>query len=427
MIYYLNILQSFLLFLIIAKEFKLMGKFNLKKVFALTAMCFASIAGLTGCGKGSNVFKIGYFGQMNDSGDGQIQRNVIDLFVEKWNNEGTLNGAKVERIFYDNTNNGTQDTEMSIKAAQKLISQDNVNVIIPAQLSNIIQATGQIINDAEILDIGLGLSNTWMVQGWDYVYRSALNNDYQVPCMAETFTEMNQKDIALLYQNTDNCLTFRDSFKAAMAKGNINVIAEEMLPAECGTGVTGQCTKVINANPDAIFITAMGGSFGAVIKQLRQLSYEGMIYIGQILTTTEVESIGVEEVNGVSMFSPYIAYSNVEDCTDPFCKDVLQKYYDKYKIVPGSDMIYKTWDAMLLIENAVVAAKSLDPKVIQPVIKTLKFQGCAGTMDFTRGSNECYFGARAWVYTGNGASGGPTLLADWLANTELSSKIKKTK
>ena len=158
------------------------------------------------------TLKIGYIGNMTDS-DCEIQLNVIKLFMEKWNNEGTFYGAKVELVPYDNGNNGVQDTEMSIKSAQKLISSDKVQIIIPAQLSNIIQATGELINSAKVLDIGLGLSVTWMQQGWDYVYRSALCNDFQIPSITATMTELNQKNIALLYANTDNCLTFRDSLK----------------------------------------------------------------------------------------------------------------------------------------------------------------------------------------------------------------------
>lgn len=397
----------------------------IRKLFVLLLLVFVGI--LVGCGsKEEETLKIGYFGNLPEAGDCLVQRNTIKLFVEKWNKEKTFGDVTVEYYEYDNTNNGAQDTEMSIKAAQKLINQDQVDIIISAQLSNIIQATGQLINDAEVIDIGLGLSATWMQQGWDYVYRTALNNDYQVPGMTAKMKELNQNDVALLYQNTDNCLTFRDTFKAEAAKSGLNIVADEMLPAEGGTGITGQVTKAINSNPDCIFITAMGGSFGTVVKQLRQSGYKGMIYLGQPLTTTEVDSIGSEEVNGVAMFSPYIAYNRVEDCKNEFCKNVLQAYYDKYGTCPQTDMIYKIWDAMLLIENAVKAAKSTDAKEIQTVIKTLKFQGCAGTMDFTRGSNECYFGAQAWVYTGQGVAGGPTLLEDWL-KTDLSSKVKMTK
>ena len=377
------------------------------------------------------TLKIGYFGNMTDS-DCVIQQNVIKLFMKKWNNEGTLYGAKVELVAYDNGNNGAQDTEMSIKSAQKLISSDKVQVIIPAQLSNIIQATGDIINSAKVLDIGLGLSATWMQQGWDYVYRPALCNDFQVPSVTTTMNQLNQKNIALLYANTDNCLTFRDTFKVNCEKDGINIVAEEMVASAttggsqgAGTGVTGQITKAIQSNPDAIFITVMGNEFGTLIKQIRQAGYKGMIYIGQNLFSEEIESIGDEEVNGVIMCSPYVTYSNVEDCKNDFLRAILQAYQDEYGVCPGSDMIYKTWDAMLLVENAVLAAKSIDPETMQKAISTLKIEGCAGTMDFTTGSNECYFGARAWVYTGQGAAGAPVLLEEWL-ESDLADKIVVT-
>lgn len=375
----------------------------------------------------SQTLKIGIFHE-SAAANNRLQTEVIQMFVDKWNNEGTLYGAKTELIEYDNTSNGAQDTEVSIKCAQKLINSDHVQVIIPGALSNITQATGAIINDYEVLDIGLGLSSTWMQQGWDYVYRAALCNDNQIPSITATMNSLNQKTVSLLYMNTDNCLTFRDSLKADCEKNGINVIHEDMINSD-GTyvtgGITGQVTNSINSNADCVFITAMGNCFGTIIKQLRQQGYKGMIYIGQVLSAVEVESIGNEEVNGVIMCSPYVMYDKVEDCSDEFVKNVLQEYYDKYNKMPIDDQVYKTWDAMLLVENAVLTAKSVDPKDLQNAISSLKFEGCAGTMDFTQGTNECYFGARAWVYTGQGSAGAPTHLEDWL-QSDLSTKINIT-
>lgn len=371
------------------------------------------------------TFVVGYFGNLPDLGDCMIQRNVIKLFVDKWNNEGTFFGATVKYVEYDNANNGDQDTEMSIKDANKLISQDHANVIIPAQLSNIIQATGNIINDAEVLDIGLGLSTTWMNQGWDYVYRSALNNDFAIPSVAATMKSLNQKNIALLYQNTDNCLTYRESLKAAIANEGLNLVVDEMITTEGGTGNNGQVAKVISTNPDCVFVSGMGDTYVPIVNLLRSSGYDGIIYLGQSLMATEAQAIQKEFINGVACFSMYLAYDNIDDCKDEFVKDVLQQYYDAYGVVPMSDMTYKIWDAMLLIENAVLEAKSLDPTVIQPAIKNLKFQGCGGTMDFTTGSNECYFSTRPWVYTGTTSAGGAMLFNDWI-NSEFAEGFRIT-
>ena len=374
------------------------------------------------------TLKIGLVSSLADN-TGRLHQEVINLFIEKWNTEGTLYGANVELVAYDNMNNGAQDTEMSIKSVQKLVSSDKVQVIIPGQLSNIIQSVGDIINGSKTLGIGLGLSATWMEQGWEYMYRPALNNNYQVPSVTATMKSLNQQNIALLYENTDNCLTFRDSLKAAADADGISIVCDEMLAIGAGgsasaggTGLTGQITSAINSNPDAIFVTAMGGNFGTVIKQLRQSGYKGMIYIGQILVTSEVDSIGDEEVNGVVMCSPYVSYENYEDCTNDYVKSCLKAFYDKYGYCPTDDQFYKMWDAMLLIENAVLAAKSIDAEAMQAAISTLVIDGTAGTMDFTTGSNECYFGARAWVYSGQGAAGAPMVLEDWL-ETDLADKV----
>jgi len=396
----------------------------MKKLLVL-CLTLLMLVGLCGCKKEEEkeVLKIGLSTALSDNGDGKLQKEVVDMFVEKWNKENTF-GFQVEFVAYDNMNNNAQDTEMSIKNTNKLINQDEVDIIISGQMSNIIQATGQLIEDAGIIDIGLGLSDTWMKQGWKYVYRTALNNAYQVPSFTVSMKSLNQKTVSVLYANTDNSLTYKDSFKSACETAGIKVVAEEMISLD-GTGISGQINSAIKVNPDCIFVTTNGGGFGTVVKQLRQAGYKGIIYLGQNLSATEVDSIGVEELNGVVMCSPYITYTSVDDCTNEYIKNVLSTYQAKYGTCPFTDMIYKAWDACLLIENAVKAAKSNDPAKIQAAISTLKFEGCAGTMDFTTGSNECYFAARAWVYTGNGSGGAPVVMEDWLTS-DLAKKIVLT-
>lgn len=392
---------------------KLVSKL-LALLLTVTMICGSFVAVAEGTDLSGQTLTIGLVSSLADS-TGQLHQEVINLFVDKWNSEGTLYGANVKLVPYDNMNNGTQDTEMSIKCVQKLINSDHAQIIIPGQLSNIIQAVGDLINENEVVGIGLGLSSTWMEQGWDYMYRTALNNNFQVPSVTATMNSLNQKDIAVIYANTDNCLSFRDSLKAEAEKAGINIVAEEMIPDGGGTGITGQITTAVNSNPDAIFITAMGGYFGTVIKQLRQAGYKGMIYIGQILLTSEVDSVGADEVNGVIMCSPYVSYSNVEDCQNEYIHECLQQFYDKYGYCPMDDQFYKMWDAMLLIENAVKEAKSVDSAAVQQAISKLVIDGTAGTMDFTQGTNECYFGARAWVYT---VGGSPVALEDWIESPE---------
>jgi len=409
----------------------------MKKIIALLLVMVMTLCLFAGCSTGGNddikydengnpdfsgkTLKIGLFTSLSDS-TGRLHEDTIKFFMDKWNKEGTLYGAKVELVAYDNTNNGAQDTEMSIKCAQKLIGQDKVQVIIPGQLSNIIQATGGIINDAEVLNIGLGLSPTWMQQGWKFVYRPALSNDNQIPSIIAAMNNLNQKKIAHLYENTDNCLTLRDALVASCKTAGIDVAVDEMLASGAGTGITGQITKALQANPDAIFINAMGGSYGTVVKQIRQAGYKGMIYCGSVLTAAEVESIGAEEVNGVLTCVPYVTYNNVEDCKNEYLYNALKAFNDKMGYCPYDDQFYKMWDAMLLVEKAVLASKSLDPVEMQKVISTLTIEGCAGTMDFTKGTNECYFGARPWVYSGQGAAGGPMVLEDWL-KTDVAKNI----
>lgn len=398
----------------------------MKKVLVVMLVAFVALTTVFANGKqevNTNKLKIGMFSSITDS-SGRLQKETIELFVDKWNREKTFGDIEVEFVAYDNTNNGIQDTEMSIKATQKLLYEDKVQILIPGQMSNIIQATGEFINSEKVIGIGLGLSATWMQQGWDYLYRAALNNDYQVPSLTKAMTDLGQKNVAILYANTDNCLTFRNNFIKACDDAKIKVTGEQKV-ADGESNLTGPIANLLKTNPDCIFVTFMGGNFGAAIKQIRQLGYEGTIYIGQNLHATEVESVGAEDLNGVIFCSPYVTYTKLEDCTNAYIGNALKLFSDKYNYVPVDDQFYKAWDACLIIEEALKVAKSTNTDEINKAIKTLKIEGCAGLMDFTTGSNECYFAARPWVYTGQGSAGAPVVMEDWL-KTDLVKQIKLT-
>ena len=136
----------------------------------------------------TGTFKIGAFSSLNDL-DGNMITQAIDLYAKRTNAEGGLLGAEVIPIYYDNPDNSTEN---AVKIVQKFIDIDKIDVCIPSQLSSCILACGELLNKAKIPSYGLGLSPTWMAQGWEYLYRPTLNTDFSVPQIVKLAKKLNQ-------------------------------------------------------------------------------------------------------------------------------------------------------------------------------------------------------------------------------------------
>jgi len=339
-------------------------------------------------------FKIGAFSSLLDL-DGEMITKAVDLYAKNTNAAGGLMGAKVVPVYYNNPE-GT--TENAIKITQTLINNDKVNVAIPSQLSGCILACGEMYNDAQILTLGLGLSPTWMEQGWDYVYRPTYNTNFTAPQYAATIKKLGMDTVAVFEGQTDYGKSTGETFRAACEAEGVTVTTTEKYVPNQDTEFSGQIGKILGTNPDCVFLACDGGDSGNVAKQFRQNGYTGLFFYSEALRADMIE-MAEGATNGTVLVSPYVAYTSVEECNDEFMKEFLTMWEAEYGEVPGSTMAYKAWDACLTIDAAVKAAGSLDPEAINEALKTCKFRALGGNFDFTTGSNECLYDFFGWVYT----------------------------
>ena len=82
------------------------------------------------------------------------------------------------------------------------------------------------------------------------------------------------------------------------------MVAAESYPSDI-TDFRTQLTKLINANPDAIFLAAQGEfSGGTIIKQVRDLGFEGPLYSEVVPTQPEALGIAGDAATGLKAIVP---------------------------------------------------------------------------------------------------------------------------
>ncbi len=127
----------------------------------------------------------------------------------------------------------------------------------------------------------------------------------------------------------------------------------------CGSRGVANIAKIINSNPQVVFISTFGPTQPLIAKQLRQFGYNGLCFTKDLYQVDALNVAGAAS-NGIAFAYPYLTYSSVDECDDAFIKDFLTAYEAEYGTLPVSDCAYRAYDSMLVLKAACEAAGSND-------------------------------------------------------------------
>lgn len=370
-----------------------------KKVFAIclmAAMLLTTVAcGSSGSGSGNNasggaggeVIKVGHFGPLTGaiSLSGQEAEKGARLRVTQINEAGGIDGKQIEFIAYDDK--GTP--EGAVKAVTRLLDEDKVNVILGSQLSANVQAVGDRIEKAQIPLVGTGVGPVWLQQGWTYLFRSVANSTNGAGPLVDAMEEVGTTRLGVLVYQDEGSRSASTLVLDEIAKrGNIEVTTEEVFQPN-DTDWTGQFSKILATNPDGIMLFAQGEHVGPMMMQLRGLGYKGYVYGPETMSLPDIRKIASSDADGIVFFAPHCIPDSVEEANSDKEKAFLEAFVAEYGSMPVSDVAYRTYDAMTVIEAGLRDANgSLDGTAIRDAIKNQStLELLAGTADYTAFDN----------------------------------------
>ena len=354
---------------------------------------------------GDDVFRIGVFVQLTGgiAVAGSNANNAIKLAAKFINENGGFNGQQVEIKTYDTTGS----TEEAVKVVQKMLADDDVDAIIGSVNSNEVSACIKDINAAKVYNFGLGTSPAWMEdQSMIYTFRASSNNGRIAPFSVDVVKDiMHYSNVAIINGTDDTGKSTADAFEAACNEKGVTVAAREQCDTE-DTDFTGQITKILATDPDTIFLSLIGSTFGPFVKQCRNMGYKGTFLckecFSQEYQQTANEGSGSDMLNADYIYFayPYVAYENIDDCDIPNVKEFLQKYFDEYGEMVQHESAYRGWDTMMSMWEASKIAGANDSESLREATHKVKIEGMGGQIDFTDGSREAYSVFKSFMLVG---------------------------
>ena len=281
---------------------------------------------LIACGGGEeDTFKIGVMESLTGPGEtyGTVAVQAKRMAVDEINAAGGINGRMLELVVEDSKCNA-QD---SITAYTKLTDVDKVKIILGTSCSGaMLGAAPKAEQDGVILFSGLA-TNPDIAEAGDYIFRTAMSDTQLGIDTGNVLWADGVRNLATMTEATDYAEGVRRTTVAQFERLGGKLVAEERYATDV-TDFRTQLTKLLGANPDGLHIAAQAEfSGGTVVKQVRELGYEGPIYTEIVTIGTTALEIAGDAATGLKAISAELDPANTKG------QEVLANFRDRYEYV----------------------------------------------------------------------------------------------
>ena len=291
-------------------------------------------------------FRIGVMESVTGPGEtyGTVAVQAKELAVEEINAAGGINGRMLELVVEDSKCNA-QD---SITAFKKLTEVDEVKIILGTSCSGAMLGAAPLAEEAGVIMFSGLATNPDIANAGDYIFRTSMS-DVQVGVdTGNTMWADGVRNLATISESTDYAEGVRRTTVDQFTKRGGTIVAEERYASDI-TDFRTQLTKLLGANPDGLHIAAQAEfSGGTIVKQVRELGYEGPIYSEIVVVGTTALEIAGDAATGMKAVIADLDPGNNK------AQEVLADFREKY------DYVTLAWYLGSAYDDVYIAAECLE-------------------------------------------------------------------
>ncbi len=301
-------------------------------------------------------------------------RNGIDLYVEELNAAGGIDGKMVEVIWEDDEG----DPEKAINAYNKLVQRDGVVAILGSVLTGATDAVAECAAEDGIPTITASATAYYITDDRPNMFRTCFLDPFQGVSMANCAKEeFGATKLAVLYENGNEYSTgLKDKFVEQAAVNGQEIVAMEATAAG-DVDFKAQLTKLQAAAPEVVFLPYYGPEAALILTQAKELGFETK-FVGADGISSIAASISDKSLLTNMWYSDH--FSN--DADSDMVKKFLAGYQAKYGEMPSISFSATSYDAALVLCEAIKAAGSTDADAVIAAIKATHTEGVSGVITF---------------------------------------------
>ena len=318
---------------------------------------------------------------------GEGTKYAAQMWLEDINKAGGIEvGGKkypVELVIEDNESKA----ESAVKANTKMITEDEVIVIVGPQSSKQAVPAGDVANNYETPMITPWSTNPDSTKDRPFVFRGCFLDPFQGPVLANFITEeFGFTKAAVLYDvASDYPKGLAEFFKIAWEKihGAGSVVAYESFTTK-DADFSSQLSKIRSSGAQVLFTPQYYNEVALIVQQAHELGWTGPIVGSDSWGSAETVTLCGKDCYGL-FFSSHYAAAGAKGATREF----IDRYKKTYGYTPD-DVAALTWDSLRLVQQAIENSGKVtgnikkDRKAVRDALAQIKnFNGITGDMTFT--------------------------------------------
>lgn len=270
---------------------------------------------------------------------GNYWKEGFELALEEINGAGGVAGKQVELKWEDSQS----DPKQTVPIAQKFVADTDIIAELGDFSSPASMAASATYQQAGLVQFGFTNSNLQFTDGGDHMWSTSLTQAYYQKQNADQIAASHKK-ISVVYLQSDWGKTSLDYFKAEAEAKGLEIVYESPIQAD-STDYKPVLIKARDAQPDAVVHIGYAPDGAVVIRQLREIGYEGQFYGGQ--NTPEFLEAAGDAAEGTIINENFLIGN-----PDPQVVEFYEKFQAKFGHEPSTFAVY-AYDALYVLTQAI--------------------------------------------------------------------------
>ena len=315
-----------------------------QRILVFASMAVLTVAALA-CGGDDDAFRIGVMESLTGPGEtyGTVANQAKQMAVDEINAAGGVNGRMLELVVEDSRCSAND----AITAYNKLTEVEGVKIILGTSCSSAMLGVAPHAEaDGVILFSGLA-SNPDIAKAGDYIFRTQISDLEVGITTGNVLWADGVRTLATITESTDYAEGVRRTSVEQFEKRGGEVVAAEQFGSDV-TDFRSQLTKLFAEDPDALHVAPQSEfAGGTIIKQARELGFEGPIYADTISVGTTALEIAGAAADGMKAITADLDPDNAK------AQEVLANFRERY------DYVTLPWHLGSAYDDVYIAAECL--------------------------------------------------------------------
>ncbi|MFC4277955.1 ABC transporter substrate-binding protein [Achromobacter aloeverae] len=349
--------------------------------FARLLTAAAALTILSAPAHAADPINVGFFSHLsgNFAEYGASFKNAVELYLDKVNADGGVNGRPIKLVVEDDRNSPQE----AATVARKIVATPGVVLTIGSWSTTASLAAAPIFAEAKIPQISPTSSHPDFTRQSPFQFRQNNTDDVLAQYNADTIhKKLKANRIVIPYSQDDwGVYTVKATSAAIEKDGGKVLLTEAVIPGS--KDFRPLISKIKAANPDGVFIALPYQEASIFIQQLRQAGVNIPAGGGIPLTSPKFIELAGKAAEGVVVHSIFFA-------GDPSKKAFVDAYQAKYHKLPDQ-FAALAYDAagvgVAAISRVVQSGKPLTGQAVRDELANgPAYQGVTGVSKFENGN-----------------------------------------